>query len=288
MHIGIMGLPGSGKTTVFNVLARARAQVAGYSAEPNRAVVKVPDPRLDRLAALFQPKKVTPAEVQYVDVAGLVQGGPREGAAAILGSLRTADVLLHVVRAFPGPLGEPQPLQDVEGMEVELGLADLIVVEKRLERLEKEFRLGRGTPSERQQSERELALLGRIKGALDEGRPIRQLELGAEEERLVRGYGFLSAKPLLVLLNTQEPDESQVAQVQARLQGPAVDVVALAGKLEMELGELEPEEAQQFMAELGIAESGLTRVIQRSYRLARQHSFFTVGPDEVKAWTIPV
>jgi GTP-binding protein YchF len=289
MHIGIMGLPGAGKTTVFNVLARAHAQVAGYSTEPNRAVVKVPDTRLDRLTELFKPRKHTPAEVEYVDVAGLVHGGSAEGSSsAVVGHLRTADMLLHVVRSFPGPLGEPQPLRDIEDVNTELGLADLLVADKRYERLEKEARLGRGTPAERQAAERELGLLTRIKDVLESGRAIRELGLEAEDERLLRGFGFLTAKPVLVLLNTAEPDEQLVPEVRAGLSGPGVDVVALAGKLEMELAELDPDEAEEFMRELGIQESGLTRVIQCSYRLARVHSFFTVGPDECRAWTIPV
>lgn len=288
MQIGVMGLPGSGKTTVFNALARGHAQVGGYSAEPNLAVVKVPDPRLDQLRELFKPKKFTPAEVQYVDVAGLVKGGAKDASAAIFGHLRAADVLLHVVRAFPGPQGEPQPLRDLEEVDLELGLSDLQIIEKRHERLEKETRLGKGAPSERQQGERELALLGRLRPVLEDSRPIRELKLEPEDERLLRGYGFLSAKPMLIILNTAEPGDSLVAEARARYHGPHVDVVALAGQLEMELAELQSDEAQELMHGLGIEESGLTRVIQHSYRLARLHSFFTVGPDEVRAWTIPV
>ena len=289
-----MGLPGSGKTTVFNALAHARATVGGYSApsaEPNLAVVKVPDPRLDALAPLFEPQKFTPAEVQYVDVAGIVRGSGQESAGALMAHLRNTDVLLQVVRAFGSAAShgsDPTPLEDVEGVQLELILADLDVVEKRLERLRKEAQLARGTPAERQQRELELDLFGRLHQTLTSERPLRDVELAPAEERALRGYGLLTAKPLLVLFNVDEPGpqaDALVEQVRPRL-GPHADAVSLAGKLEMELAELSPEEAAELMEGFGIAESGLARVIQLSYRLARLLSFFTVGPDECRAWTV--
>ena len=296
MQIGIMGLPGAGKTTVFNALAHARAEVGGYSAptsEPNLAAVKVPDPRLDALAPLFEPKKFTPAEVQYVDVAGIVRGSGQESAGALLAHLRGTDVLLQVVRAFGSAAShgtDPDPLDDVEALRLELILADLGVVEKRLDRLEKEAQLGKGTPAERQLRQTELELFRRLNEALAAERPLRDLELLPDEEKLLRGYGFLTAKPLLVLLNVAEPGpaaDALVAEVRAGVgDGSSTQVASLAGKLEMELAELSPEEAAEFTEALGIAESGLTRVIQLSYRLARLLSFFTVGPDECRAWTI--
>jgi GTP-binding protein YchF len=294
MQIGIMGLPGAGKTTVFNALARARARVGGYSAptaEPNLAVVKVPDSRLDRLAPLFNPKKFTPAEVQYVDVAGIVRGAGQESAGALLAHLRNTDVLLEVVRAFGSTAthgSDPTPLDDVDAIRLELALADLDVVEKRLERLEKEAQHGKGTPAERQQRETELELFVRLRDALAVERPLRDLDLAPAEEKLLRGYGFLTAKPLLILLNVAEPGPAAEALVEQLrgFAGPTTEVLSLAGKLEMELADLPPEEATEFMVALGIAESGLTRVIQVSYRLARLISFFTVGPDECRAWTV--
>jgi GTP-binding protein YchF len=289
-----MGLPGAGKTTVFNALAHARATVGGYSApssEPNVAVVKVPDPRLDQLAPLFEPKKFTPAEVQYVDVAGIVRGSGKDSAAALLAHLRNTDVLLQVVRAFGNAAShgsDPSPQDDVDGLGLELILADLDVVEKRLERLRKEAQLSRGTPAERQQRELELDLFGRLNDTLSAERPLRELELTPPEERSLRGYGLLTAKPLLVLFNVDEPGpaaDALVEQVRSKLGGHA-DAVSLAGKLEMELAELSPEEAAELMEGFGIEESGLARVIQVSYKLARLLSFFTVGPDECRAWTI--
>src|SRR4051794_11249280 len=289
-----MGLPGAGKTTVFNALAHAQATVGGYSApsaEPNVAVVKVPDPRLDALAPLFEPQKFTPAEVQYVDVAGIVRGSGKESAGALLAHLRNTDVLLQIVRAFGSAASQgtdPTPLDDVDAVGLELIVADLDVVEKRLERLRKEAQLARGTPAERQQRELELELFTRLNDTLTAERPLRELELTPAEERSLRGYGLLTAKPLMVLFNVDEPGpaaDALVEQVRGKLGGHA-DAVSLAGKLEMELAELPPEEAAELMEGFGIEESGLARVIQLSYKLARLISFFTVGPDECRAWTI--
>jgi len=294
VQIGITGLPGSGKTTVFNALARARAAVGGYSSassEPNLAVVKVPDPRLDQLAPLFEPKKFTPAEVQYVDVAGIVRGSGKDSAGALLAHLRNTDVLLQVVRAFGSAAShgsDPTPLDEVEGLSLELMLADLDVVEKRLDRLQKEAKLNKGTPAERLAREQDLELFTRLNATLTAERPLREVELTPAEERSLRGYGLLTAKPLLVLINVDEPGpaaDALVEQVRATL-GVNADAVALAGKLEMELAELSDEDAAEFMEALGITESGLAKVIQISYRLARLLSFFTVGADECRAWTV--
>ncbi len=290
MQIGIMGLPGAGKTTIFNVLAGANAQVGGYSSsvvEPNRAGGKVPDDRLDRLAALYKPKKTTPAEIQYVDVAGLVQGSAaKESSAAFLGNLRTADVLLHVVRAFSGPLGEPTPIDDLETGELELTLADLGVIEKRLERVERESRSTATGSAERLAREREHALLAGFAETLRAGRPLRDLTLEAGDEKLLRGYGFLTLKPMLALLNVSEPDDELPQRAKASLPWRLSEVVSLAGQLELELRDLEPDEAAEFMVALGIVERGASRVIQLSYELAGVISFLTAGPDEVRAWTI--
>jgi GTP-binding protein YchF len=295
VQIGIMGLPGSGKTTVFNALAHARATVGGYtsaSAEPNLAVVKVPDPRLDQLAPLFEPKKFTPAEVQYVDVAGIVRGAGKESSGgALLAHLRNVDMLLQVVRAF-GSLAshgsDPTPLDDLAGLNLELILADLDIVEKRLDRVQKEAKLNKGTPAERLVREQELELFTRLQVTLAAERPLREIELTPTEERSLRGYGLLTAKPMLVLFNVDEPGpaaDALVEQVQGTL-GPHAEAVSLAGKLEMELAELPEEDAAELAEMYGITESGLGRVIQISYRLARLISFFTVGEDECRAWTI--
>ena len=294
MQIGILGAPGAGKTTVFNVLAQARAEVGGYrspGAEPNRAVVKVPDPRLDRLAEMYQPKKVVPAEITYLDVGGIVRGAGREGANAFLAQLRTADMLLQAVRAYDDPAqGPPDPLDELATVQLELLLADLGVVERRLERLRKEVQLGKGTPNERQLQALELDLFERLNTALAAEHPIRDLELSDSDRRLIKSYALLTAKPLLIVVNVAEPGpeaEQLAEQAAAAHRHVSTGAVALAGKLEMELAELEPTEATEFMAELGIEESGLTRVIQQSYQLSNLISFFTVGPDECRAWPIP-
>jgi ribosome-binding ATPase len=288
MQIGITGLAGAGKTTVFNVLARSHAQVGSFSAQPHIAVVKVPDPRLEALRDLFKPEKFTPAEVTYVDVAGVVPGSDRDRSAQVFAHLREADVLLQVVKAFDDGTGIA-PERDIADLELEFVLADLDIADRRYERLEKEARLGKGTPAERQAQQRELEALIKIRDALQNERPARTVELDAEERKAVRGYGFLSAKPILILLNVAEPGadaDALVSRIAPEMKWQSTEVLALAGRLEMELMELDAEDAAEFMKELGIEESGLGRVIQSSYGIADQISFFTVGEDEVRAWTI--
>lgn len=293
MQIGICGAPGAGKTTVFNVLAQAHAEVGGYrapGAEPNVAVVKVPDERLERLATLYRPKKVVPAEITYLDVGGIVQGAGREGANAFLAQLRNADMLLQVVRAFDDPvLGPADPLGELASVQLELLLADLGVVERRLERLRKEVQLGKGSPNERQARALERELFERLAAGLTAERPVRDLELSDADRRMLKSYALLTAKPLLIVVNVAEPGpaaERLAEQAAATCQHAATGSVALAGRLEMELAELEPDEADEFMAALNISERGLTRVIQRSYQLSQLITFFTVGPDECRAWPI--
>jgi len=288
MEIGIAGLPQAGKTTLFNALAHQHAQVGGYTgAEPNLAVVKVPDERLDKLSELFQPRKHTPAEVRFVDVAGVAKGMGQESSAAVLAHLRTVDVLLVVIGAFTAGRS---PASDLEEFELELQLADLGQIEKRLERLEKELRLGsKGTPAERAARERELAVLRRLQPVLEEGRPARTVDLSRDELREIASFGFLTLKPTLVVANLG--DEQDAAPVLAALQAhtgtvPHTAVLAVPARLEMELGELSPEEAAEFKEALGAGESQLGEVIRCAYSLARLTSFFTAGDDECRAWTI--
>jgi GTP-binding protein YchF len=300
VQIAIVGLAASGKTTVFNTLTRGHAETGGYGALTlNIGVVKVPDERLDRLAAIFKPKKVVQADVTYVDLPAPPAShegrvGTEELPAEHLARLRESDALLHVVRAFddpsvPHPDGPVDPTRDLERLDLEFILADLAIVERRLERLTTSGR--HGTPAEREANEREEAILRRLKIELEAGRPIRDAGLGDDEAKAIRGFRFLTEKPVLVLLNAGEADlaaaPTLVASIAAGYDHRAALVDHLSARIEMELGELEPDEAAVFMTELGIAESGLERVIRLSYRLLGLISFLTSGPDEVRAWPVP-
>ncbi len=300
MQIAIVGLEGCGKSTVFNTLTRGHAQTGGYGgAVVNVGVVKVPDERLTALTELFHPRREVHADVTYVDLpapprAAEGGGGANDMPADQLARLRNADALLHVVRAFddpaiPHPDGSVDPWRDLERLDLELILADLAVMEKRVERLRTQGH--HGTPAEREANDRELAILERILPGLQAGTPVRDLGLADDEAKILRGFRFLTEKPVLVLLNIGESDLPREAELVAgiadryRHQGTLVD--ALSAKVEMEIGELEPEDAAVFMAELGLRESSLDRVIRLSYRLLGLISFFTAGPDETRAWTIP-
>jgi ribosome-binding ATPase len=298
LRLVIVGLPQSGKTTVFNALTRSQAVTGAFSSaegEPNLATVKVPDPRLDALTPLFNPKRVVPADVQYLDVAGVAKGLAEQGMGGqLLGHLAQANALVLVVRAFedsnvPHPEESIDPLRDLETLFLEFTFSDLGMVEKRLARIEATIPKLRGT--EREQHEREAAALARCKAALEDNTPIREVELDEEEDRLLRGFGFLTQKPVLALLNVGEeqlgePAADLVAAARERFSRPGVEIDALAGKIEMEIAQLDAEDAELFMADLGISESSLDRMIRLSYRLLGLISFFTVGPDENRAWTI--
>ena len=300
MQIAIVGLAGSGKTTVFNTLTRGHAETGGFGGLTlNVGVVKVPDERLDRLAAIFHPKKIVHADVTYVDLPAPPPShegrvGTEELPAEHLARLRDSDALLHVVRAFedpsvPHPDGDVDPARDLERLDLEFILADLSMVDRRLERLGSSGR--HGTPAEREANEREEVILRRLKEGLDAGRPIRDLALDLDDAKAIRGFRFLTEKPVLVLLNIGEREiaagPALVETIAAGYVHEHALVEALSAKIEMELGELEPDEAAVFMDELGIAESGLGRVIHLSYRLLGLISFLTAGPDEVRAWPVP-
>lgn len=300
MQIAIIGLSASGKTTVFNTLTRGHADTGGYGGMTlHVGVVKVPDERLDRLAEVFKPRKIVHADVTYVDLPAPPASseghvGAEELPAEHLARLRESDALLHVVRAFespavPHPAGSVDPARDLETLDLELILADLAILDRRLERLQASGR--HGSPAEREANDREADILRRLKVALEAGTPIRDVGLAAEEARTIRGFRFLTEKPVLVLLNVGEGDlpasEALVARISGAYRHEHALVAALSAKIEMELGELEPDEAAVFMAELGIAESGLARVIRLSYALLGLISFLTAGPDEVRAWPIP-
>lgn len=301
MQIAIIGLAGSGKTTVFNTLTRGHAETGGYGGlQLNVGVVKVPDDRLDRLAAVFKPRKIVHADVTYVDLPAPPASseghvGTEELPPEHLARLREADALVHVVRAWddaahPHPAGSVDPARDLEQLDLEFILADLAMIDRRLERLHAGG--GRhGTPAEREANEREEVILLGLKATLEDGRPIRDDDLDPDDEKVIRGFRFLTQKPVLVLLNVGEADlataPSLVAEIAVAYDHRHAMVDALSAKIEMELGELEPDEAAVFMEELGIHESSLDRVIALSYRLVGLISFLTAGPDEVRAWPIP-
>jgi hypothetical protein len=300
MQTAIIGLAGSGKTTVFNTLTRGHAETGGYGGVTlNVGVVKVPDDRLDTLAGIFKPKKIVQADVTYADLPApppSTEGhiGTEELPPDHLARLRDSDALLQVVRAFedpsnPHPDGSVDPARDIERLDLEFLLADLSMAERRLERLKTSAR--HGTSAEREAAEREDVVLQRIHAGLEAGSPIRDLELDPDDEKAIRGFRFLTQKPVLILLNVGDSDLASapalVQRIAAGYDHRHAIVDALSARIEMELGELEADEAVAFMDELGIAESGLDRVIGLSYRLLGLVSFLTAGPDEVRAWPIP-
>lgn len=294
MQVTIVGLPGSGKTTVFNALTGGHAEIGGFSggrAAPNVSVVKVPDGRVDRLAELFHPRKTIHADVTYVDVA-IPAGAAREGTVNpdVLAQVRNADALLHVARAFDDPSvpAPADPWRDVADLDLEFTVADLSVIEKRLEKLGTQGR--HGSQAEREAAQREEELLRRLEPHLSEGKPLRSFGLTDDEELLLRGFRFLTQKPVLVVVNIDEGRLPEAAGLEAagreRSADPDTDVAVLAGKIEAEIGELAEDDARLFMDDLGITEPSRGRVIRLTYSLLGLISFFTVGDDECRAWTI--
>jgi GTP-binding protein YchF len=304
----ITGLPYVGKTTLFNLLTGGHAATgafAGAEGETNVGVAKVPDPRVDKLAALYKPKKTTYAEVTYRDlglaprVASGAAGHATQAGQGIsaqkLGDLRSSDALVHVVRSFrdasvPHVNTTVDPKRDLATLELELLFADHVVVERRLERIEPELRSAKGP--ERELKERERAVLQKAMTALDAETPLRDVGLDEEEQKAVRGYRFLTLLPQLVVANLDESDVSAPDDVlgplrEAAAKHRAMSVVGVCAKLEAEIAQLDPAEAAAFRADLGLHEPALDRVIHATYELLGLISFFTVGDDEVRAWTIP-
>ncbi len=296
MQIAIIGLPNSTKTTVFNALTRGQRETSAFSIghfEVHTAVVDVPDPRVDRLSAMFRPRKTTRAKVAYADIAGLAKGVSAGGLSGpLLNTISQSDALLHVVRAFEDPdvphvEGSVNPRRDIEIVDAELLLSDLIIIERRIERLEAQLKKG-GDRQARAAHEAELALMRRLHGQLDAGQPLRDLDLTPAELKALRNFGLLTLKPQLIVLNVGEQSADCALDGLSDYQHRRTSIACLQGRLEMELAQLPPEEVDEFLAEYQIAELGLHRVIRLSYDLLGIHSFFTVGEDEVRAWTIPV
>ncbi len=292
MKAGIIGFPQVGKTTLFKILTHAAIDPLKHAGkmEAHIGMAVVPDSRLDQLSVLFIPKKTTHATVEYIDVAGIVKGESKD--AAQLGNLKNVDALVHVVRAFqdeaiPHSEGSINPKRDIENLGIELILSDLVIVEKRMERLEKELKKVKNPGNEK-----ELSLLKACKQQLEAEKPLRALSLGEEDKKLIRGFMFLSEKPLLHVLNLADNDASRISSVVADfgldgiLSRPQEAISAVCGKIEAELSEISSEEAELFLADYGLKESGLARLIRVTYELLGLISFFTVGEDECRAWTI--
>jgi GTP-binding protein YchF len=286
LRAGLVGFPSTGKTTLFQLLTSAHgAPRPGQKTDANVGVSRVPDERLDRLAALFNPRKRTPATVEFADLAAARAGSAQSLLDVV--PFRNAEALVHVLRLFRDeavahPKGSIDPARDARAMEEEMILADLGVAERRLERLEKDLKKSASPELKKEQE-----ILLRCRVALEAGQPLRGLELEAEDGKRLRGFQFLSAKPLLYVLNSDEEDPAG-ARFHGALESAAhTGQVTVCAKIELEIAQLDATDAAAFLADLGLSGSGLDRVIRASYDLLGYISFFTVGEDECRAWSIP-
>jgi GTP-binding protein YchF len=292
LRAALIGFGQTGKTSLFQLMTNA-ARAAPGKGEATLGISKVPDPRLDRLTAMYNPKKRVPATVEFSDLAAPVRAGSAQ-ALVDVAAYKNADALVHVLRAFADPAvahpsGSIDPARDAQAMEDELILADLGVAERRLERIEKDLKKSKTADLER---ERDVVTLCRT--TLEDGRPLRSLDLQGDDLKRLRGFQFLSAKPLLIVLNLDEDglaagstQAADAAGLTPFLSRASTASVAVCAKIELEIAQLEPTDAAAFLADLGLTESGLDRVIRTSYELLGYISFFTVGEDECRAWSIP-
>jgi GTP-binding protein YchF len=292
MKTAIVGLPMVGKTSLFTILTGVHESARVGSLEARVGITKVADARVDALAKLYQPPKITYATVEYLDFPAVSKEALRDP--SYLASLRVVDALAHVLRLFesdtvPHEKGSVDPLRDFEDVEMELILSDLVVVEKRMERVDKDRKKIKSPDLDK-----EFALLERLKSELEANRPLRELEFNDEEEKRIRGFQFLSQKPMLCVLNIGEADVPRMHEIEEQYRtGPLAGkartaVTAICGKIEAELAELSPEEAKDYLASYGLKESGLERLISATYALLGLMSFLTAGETEVRAWTIPI
>ncbi len=295
MEIGIIGLPFSGKTTLFSTLTGldTTAHHTAGKLEIHRGIVKVPDERLDKLTEIFRPKKQVNATIEYIEVGGLEQDatGGKGFDPQFLTVLKNTDALCLVVRAFedevyPHPEGSIDPLRDVQTVEAEFILSDLAIIENRITRLEKQIMRAKN-----EEDIRDLELMKRFREVLEQEQPLRELELSEEERRRIRGFQFLSAKPLIIVVNYGEEDIPREAEILKSLSDyekkKNVAVTGLSAKVEYEISQLEPEDREVFLQEMNITEPALNKLIRKSYDLLGLISFFTVGDDECRAWTVP-
>ena len=298
IDIGIIGLPQSGKTTIFNALTRGKADTISHATEgqkPHIGIAKVPEPRLRVLDEMLHPKKVVPVEARYIDIGASVKTLVQDKGIGgeLLNQLSNVDALISVVRAFvddriPHPEGSLNVKRDIATLNLELVFSDLAIMERRLERIETSLKGAK--PPERQGLLREQEILKKLKTDLEKDLPIRELTLDPSEARIIANYQLLTAKPLLIVVNIGEEQLPQAASLEAELNsshsGEKCRAITLCGKLEMELAQLENSAAQEFRAEFGIKESGLERIIKLSYELSGLISFFTTVSNEVRAWSI--
>jgi GTP-binding protein YchF len=291
---GIVGLPNVGKSTIFNAITSAGAESANYpfcTIEPNVGVVAVPDSRIDALAEIVVPERVLPTSMEFVDIAGLVKGASQgEGLGnQFLGHIRQVDAIAHVVRCFEDDNvvhvdGSVDPLRDIEVIQTELNLADLDTVEKRIQRSSKQARSGD------KEMQAEVALLEKIRIALNDGHPARAVELDSAQREIMRGLHLITAKPVLYVANVSEDDlageHPSVRKVTEYAAAEGAEIVTICGKIEAEIAELDAAEKSEFLAELGLNEAGLDRMIHAGYRLLGLITYFTAGVKEVRAWTV--